>query len=132
MNRPILLSSLFLSCLLICTPTSAQTNPLTGTWKGTSVCQVKNSPCHDEIVVYHISQMSNPDSFRIAANKIVNNVEEEMGILEFSYNEAKHLLVSKNATRNDVWSFTLTGNKLEGTLYYRNQLYRIVNLTKQD
>lgn len=27
-----------------------------GVWNGTSLCQVKNSPCHDEIVVYHISK----------------------------------------------------------------------------
>jgi len=29
-----------------------------GVWKGTSLCQIKDSPCHDETVVYHISKDS--------------------------------------------------------------------------
>ena len=27
-----------------------------GAWRGSSICQVKNSPCHDEQVVFHISK----------------------------------------------------------------------------
>ena len=26
---------------------------LIGVWKGSSICQIKNSPCHDETVVYY-------------------------------------------------------------------------------
>ena len=29
---------------------------LIGVWKGSSICQIKNSPCHDETVVYYISK----------------------------------------------------------------------------
>jgi hypothetical protein len=36
---------------------------LIGTWKGTSICQVKNSPCHDEVVVYRISKNNDVDAF---------------------------------------------------------------------
>ena len=43
-----------------------------GTWKGTSLCQVKNSPCHDETVVYHISKTDTINVYRNIANKIVN------------------------------------------------------------
>jgi len=42
---------------------------LTGIWKGTSICQVKPSPCNDEIAVYHISKGEKPNSFHIIANK---------------------------------------------------------------
>ena len=47
-----------------------------GIWKGTSLCQIKNSPCHDEIVVYHISRDSTGKSYEVIANKIVNGKEE--------------------------------------------------------
>jgi hypothetical protein len=54
---------------LACKSTQAQTGLvkidtlLIGTWKGTSICQVKNSPCHDENVVYHISKNKGVDTF---------------------------------------------------------------------
>src|SRR6187397_922772 len=68
---------------------------LVGIWQGTSICQVKNSPCHDEAVVYHISKGNVADSFIIQANKIVNGVEEDMGTLHFNYNAKANQLVSK-------------------------------------
>ena len=101
---------------------------LSGTWKGTSLCQVKNSPCHDEIVVYHVSKNKGADTFYITANKIVNGAEEEMGILPFTYNEKTNQLIS---TSYGTWTFTVEAGKLEGTLISRGSLYRIINLTKQ-
>src|SRR3954454_14353655 len=67
---------------------------LIGTWSGTSICQIKNSPCHDETVVYHISKNKGADTFFINANKIVNGVEEGMGILPFVYNNKTNQLTS--------------------------------------
>lgn len=54
-----------------------------GVWKGTSLCQVKNSPCQDEIIVYHISKGSTGKSYDVIANKIVNGKEENMGTIPF-------------------------------------------------
>jgi hypothetical protein len=101
---------------------------LTGTWKGTSICQIKNSPCHDETVVYHISKNKGVDTFYINASKIVNNVEEEMGILPFVYNKKTNQLTS---TAYGIWTFNLEGDKLEGTLYVRGDLYRKIKVHKQ-
>ena len=56
-----------------------------GTWKGTSLCQIKNSPCHDEIVVYHISKDSTGKSYEVIANKIVDGKEDYMGTIPFTY-----------------------------------------------
>ena len=67
---------------------------LIGTWNGTSICQIKNSPCHDETVVYHISKKRGVDTFFINAGKIVNGVEEEMGILPFVYNKKTNQFTS--------------------------------------
>jgi len=32
---------------------SQSQDSISGTWKGTSICQVKDSPCHDEVAIYH-------------------------------------------------------------------------------
>ena len=100
---------------------------LIGTWKGTSICQIKNSPCHDENVVYHISKNKGVDTFYINASKIVNGVEDEMGILPFVYNKKTNQLTS---TAYGIWTFNVEGNKLEGTLLVHGDLYRKIKLTK--
>jgi len=103
-------------------------NAFEGTWKGTSLCQVKNSPCHDETVVYYISKTNKTDSFSIKANKIVNGVEEEMGILPFLYDAKKNEL---NSSAYGKWNFKLENGKIKGTLISQGQLYRIIEVSKQ-
>jgi hypothetical protein len=100
---------------------------LIGTWNGNSICQIKNSPCHDETVVYHISKNRGSDTFYINANKIVNGVEEGMGILPFVYNNKTNQLTS---TAYGIWTFNLEGDKLEGTLLVHGDLYRRIKVYK--
>jgi hypothetical protein len=100
---------------------------LIGTWNGTSVCQIKNSSCHDETVVYHISKNKGVDTFFINASKIVNGVEEEMGILPFVYNKKTNQLTS---TAYGIWTFNLEGDKLEGTLLVHGDLFRRIKVHK--
>jgi hypothetical protein len=35
---------------------AAAADPVAGTWEGTSLCQIKPSPCHDEHVVYRFAK----------------------------------------------------------------------------
>lgn len=100
-----------------------------GVWKGTSICQIKNSPCHDEIVVYYISKVSGLDTFNIKANKIVNGKEEEMGDIGFKLDRKNNRLTS--TAYNSLWTFNIKGKDLDGTLYHEGKLYRIIKLTKQ-
>jgi hypothetical protein len=101
-----------------------------GTWKGTSLCQQKNSPCHDEVVVYYITKGNGADSCVIQANKIVNGVEEDMGPLPCKFDKNKNELNS--TAYNSIWNFKLKDEKISGTLYVRNNLYRIIELAKQN
>ena len=101
---------------------------LVGTWKGTSICQLKNSPCHDEVVVYRITKKSSPNTYSIDARKVVNGIEEEMGILTFVYVETSHQLTSSDY---GTWTFNVEAARLEGTLVHRGDLYRIIKLVKQ-
>src|SRR5215217_8075899 len=100
---------------------------LTGTWRGTSICQIKNSPCNDETVVYYISKNKGVDSFFINASKIVNGEEVEMGILPFVLNKKTNQLTS---TAYGNWTFNIEGAKLEGTLVLRGDLYRKIIVYK--
>ncbi len=123
-------------CLLllisVTTKTIAQKeNIIAGTWKGSSICQLKDSPCHDETVVYHISS-SGGNNYKIIANKIVGGKEEEMGIIDFTYDPSKQILTSVDQQRNARWDLKVNGKKMDGTLFYQGKLYRIVKVEKQD
>lgn len=50
---------------------AAGTNPV-GVWRGTSLCTVRPSPCHDEVVVYYITRANGSDSLTLDARKIVD------------------------------------------------------------
>lgn len=113
---------------------SAVKDTIEGVWKGTSICQVKNSPCYDEEVVYHISKAAGPNSYTILMNKIVNGKEEEMGALNCTYDAVKNTLTGKTVDRRNregFWLFTVSGNKIKGTLTIEGKiLYRVIDVTK--
>jgi hypothetical protein len=130
MNRMSCLSPfLLLLCVFFHTPTFAQKISPTGNWKGSSLCQVKNSPCHDETVVYHITAVPQTDSVRIVMNKIVNGAEEEMGTLTCLY-DALHQTLTGSLRKTDVWLFQLTGTSMHGTLVVNGVLYRLIDVKK--
>jgi hypothetical protein len=85
-----------------------------GTWRGTSVCLVHPSACHDEIVVYRITPAKTADSVAIDARKIVGGKEEEMGVL------GCHLVpLSGQLTctlPQGVWHFRVRNDSLTGEL----------------
>ena len=103
-----------------------------GIWKGTSICQIKNSPCHDEIVVYHISKDSTGKSYEVIANKIVDGKEEYMGTIPFTYDDKQKVFVSVDSVRNARWEFKITGSAMKGTLMYKGDLYRVVDVKKEN
>jgi hypothetical protein len=98
-----------------------------GIWKGSSLCQIKNSPCHDEVVVYHVSKGKTSNAYDIEANKIVNGAEEEMGLLHFKWDAAKKELSSPEYGE---WTFEVDGDKMHGKLMVKGELYRLIELVK--
>ena len=111
-------------------PSAKTNNSVTGTWKGSSICQVKSSPCHDEKVVYHISPAGGIDSFNIQANKIVNGQEVDMGVLPCRYDKKNNQLTS--TAFNGNWIFNFKDGSIDGTLFFKGELYRIIKLEKQE
>ncbi len=109
---------------------SSNDTSLTGTWKGNSVCQVKNSPCKDEIAVYHISATRKTNTYHIIANKMVNGTETSMGEDDFTFTPANGQLYHKDEERDIVVSLTVKNNNIEGTLVSKGILYRVIKLTR--
>jgi hypothetical protein len=104
---------------------------LIGDWTGDSICQVKNSPCHDEKVVYHIAKGSDLDHVRVSADKIVDGRAINMGTGDYTYNRSNSTLLNETAGR--IWKFTINGNRMEGTLTMPdNTVYRRVTLKKKE
>lgn len=104
---------------------------LTGTWKGTSICQVRPSPCNDEIAVYHITRGTKPNTYHMLMNKLVNGVEEEMGENDYTFNAAGNSLYCYNEKYKVTIKLTLKGDTMEGSLYADKILYRVIKLKKE-
>ena len=100
-----------------------------GVWRGTSLCQVRPSPCKDEIVVYRITRVNATDSLSIDARKIVNGQEEEMGVIGCRFAASGAQLTC--TMPNGVWRFAVRGDSLVGELRSPNNTkYRDVNTAR--
>ncbi|HEY0529455.1 MAG TPA: hypothetical protein VGD02_11540 [Gemmatimonadaceae bacterium] len=83
-----------------------------GVWRGSSLCLVRPSACHDEVVVYRIAPMTSRDSVSLDARKIVNGQEDDMGVLSCAVTAAGAQLTCP--MRSGVWHFTIRGDNLTG------------------
>jgi hypothetical protein len=94
------------------------TSSAIGIWRGTSLCLVRPSSCNDEVVVYRIERVGPSDSASIDARKIVNGVEQEMGVLRCRLTASVPQL--RCTIPNGVWQFTTRGDSLIGELRLRD------------
>lgn len=92
---------------------ATQPDPV-GTWRGTSLCQVRPSACHDEIVVYRITRTTARDSLALDGRRIVNAAEVEMGVLGCLFDAPSARLTC--TIPSGVWQFTIRGDSLVGEL----------------
>ena len=129
MNRLLTLALMTLAAL----PALAQKQDATviGKWKGESLCTVKPSACHDEVVVYEISAAAGKkDGLVWKADKIVNGEQENMGTLDCSYASDTHSMTCDMPGRG-VWAFHVAGDLMTGTLKLADgTLFRKVNVKR--
>ena len=92
---------------------TAAMNPL-GVWRGTSLCLVRPSACHDEIVVYRIARTKAADSLTLDARKIVRGEEQEMGVLTCRFTSPNGPLTC--AIPRGTWLFRVRKDSLVGEL----------------
>lgn len=130
MNSSMQLVALSLLCLCSVWPSMAQSETeLFGAWQGESICQVKNSPCQDEQVIYHIRQGRDAAHVRVSADKIVAGKAINMGMIEFNYDAQTGRLTSD---AHGHWEFMVKKHRMVGTLTLPDQtIYRRVTLVKE-
>jgi len=111
---------------------AAAADPISGTWEGTSLCQVKPSPCHDEHVIYRFTR-SAPEKYKLDAYKIVGGKELFMGAIDLTFGPARNLLQG-TITGNRGASYVrlnLKANHLSGRLTLADgTLFRLIEVTK--
>jgi hypothetical protein len=113
----------------------ASTDPIAGTWEGTSLCHIKPSPCHDERVVYRIKS-TGAGHYRIDAYKVVAGQEQFMGPLDVRLQASGRELAGSNRDRSGVdhpWLFTIAGKHMSGKALTApgGQVYRLIEITKR-
>ena len=102
---------------------------VSGTWKGESICTIKDSPCHDEQVVYHITEAAG-GKVKIQADKIVNGKPEDMGTLDCTFDAKTSKLTCPIA--RGIFEFSVNGSRMTGTLKLTDgTLYRRIALAKE-
>jgi len=94
---------------------------LVGDWVGESKCAGSNPSCHDEVVRYRFSAIKGEDNkVHLAADKQVNGEWDAMGEFDFTIDSAKRTLTAEftipRTGGRGVWSFTVAGDKIDGTL----------------
>lgn len=108
-------------------------DPIAGTWEGTSLCQVKPSPCHDEHVIYRV-QMTAPQHYRLDAYKILAGKELYMGAIDLSFvpsaSQLRGTIASSRGSSTVL--LDLKGNHLSGRLTLTDgTLYRRIEVDKR-
>jgi hypothetical protein len=99
-----------------------------GTWEGESTCTVRPSACHDEHVIYEVTQGAGT-KLKMSADKVVNGERQNMGDLECSYDGKTLSCPIPRA----MWAFEVSGSKLTGTLKLSDgSLFRKVEAARKD
>ncbi len=115
--------------MLVAASCYAVVDGLAGSWSGESICTIRDSPCHDEQVIYHISEPDSAGKLNIQADKVVNGQPEEMGTLNCIYDKPASQITCQMG--NGKWEFTVTGNTMKGTLKLPDgRLFRNVSVKK--
>lgn len=120
-----------ITLLLFSACVSASTQGVAGNWTGESICTIKDSPCHDEKVIYHVTEPNDSGDLKIEADKIVNGAPDFMGTLDCKF-DAKASTVTC-PMKNGIWRFDVKGDTMTGTLTLPDgRLFRRINVKKED
>ena len=114
---------------------AAAPDPISGTWEGTSLCQVKASPCHDEHVIYRFKKTA-PGHYTLEAYKVVAGQEQYMGPIDMTLDASGQLLSGSNRDRLGIehpWLFTLRGTHMSGRALTApaGKIFRLIEIDKR-
>ena len=106
-----------------------------GVWEGESTCTVRDSPCHDEHVIYTVKPDASGGGFSTQADKVVNGERQNMGTLPCRYDaKAKRFTCVTEGAKPADWVFAVSGGTMTGTLTLRadHQLFRRIRVQRAE
>jgi hypothetical protein len=113
---------------------AASDKAVLGSWEGDSKCMVADSPCHDEHVLYQITENKrDPFQLNLDAYKVVEGNPEFIATLACSFEPKAAVLTCTSSTREkDDWEFQVMGKAMSGRLMIDDgkTLYRRILLHK--
>ena len=129
--RPfVTLAGLIMTFLQTPTASVPKISDLVGDWSGTSLCQVKSSPCHDEKVVFHFSN-PHQDKITVQGDKIVDSKPVTMGVGDWTYDRFSGTLTWQ--IPRGTWKLLVDGDTMDGTLIVpENVVFRKIHLKKSN
>jgi hypothetical protein len=103
---------------------------LVGDWRGESVCQVRESACHDEDSLYHVEKVAGkPHWISMRLDKIVEGKPVTMGTVECLHHAEDHTLTCEFP--RGVFRFIIEGAKMQGTMTLPDKtVWRKISLNK--
>jgi hypothetical protein len=113
---------------------AAAADSISGTWEGTSLCQVKPSACHDEHVVYRFS-LSGPKQYKLDAYKLDAGKEEFMGSMNLTLAPKQDQLdgtIQSPGRLQGRLLLRVRGDHLSGRMSLMDgTLYRLIEVAKR-
>jgi hypothetical protein len=126
---------IILFACITASPLAASAKAVLGSWEGDAKCTVADSPCHDEHVLYQITEdKRNLFQLNLDMYKMVEANPEFIATLACSFEPKAGVLSCTSSTREkDDWEFHVTGNAMAGrmmiddgkTLYRRIVLHKV-------
>ena len=103
---------------------------LAGNWQGELICTIKDSPCHNEHVIYRVEEPDSAGKLKIQMDKVVDGKPKLMGTVNCVFDKAASAVTCN--TQRGVWKFTVAGQKMGGTFVLTDgRLYRKISVTKE-
>lgn len=125
---------IFVICLAASSGVASNKEVL-GAWEGESKCMVPDSPCHDEHVLYQITEdKKDPFQLNMDGYKIVDGAPDFMGTLTCHFQSKTGALSCTSSNKDkDDWEFNVVGDAMTGrllidhgkTLYRRIAVHRV-------
>jgi hypothetical protein len=109
---------------------AADDSSLLGDWRGDSICVVRESACHDEDSLYHVTKIAGkPGWVSLKLDKIVDGKPVTMGTTDCTYDAAKRLLTCQFP--RGAFHFSVQLDKMIGTMHLTDgTLWRKISLKK--
>lgn len=111
---------------------AAVADPISGTWEGTSLCQVKPSPCRDEHALYRFTKIAS-GHYRLDGYKVVRGKELFMGPIDVVFDSGRgEIRGTIGGSRGSQLLLKLKSNHLSGRLTESDgTIYRLIEVTRR-